>query len=403
MGKEKYISIKKSVSGFSFANLGLFTGFGDGVVAAVYSLVVLGIFTNVFNEHIASSAVGIYVAIYSVYCVIVGLFANEILRLISKSKLLYIVMLIVALCYAMMSFSIQPSSFVFLDYLSGTCTTLVGMLIPLFMADFSKKVGMEKLNARYHLWVNIGALLAPTFALTIASQFGSYRTPFLAAAMIYFSGMLFFKHFGIVQEEKEVKPVKLSKSLRALSINTRAFFNTPGMTRAYVVNFGYYALRAMRLLYVPIVVIEHGFSNEVLSTVLTIGILPYIIFGTFIGKLVKKYGTKFWLTIGLLSFAFLSVVACFAEGYTLLTVFVLWQISGACMESVHDLLFFNSAKKTEQARYYGVFRTSGNFPNVVAPILGAICIAVFGNTSAVWIVTAVLGVLSTIVLWSKKD
>ena len=82
-------------------------------------------------------------------------------------------------------------------------------------------------------------------------------------------------------------------------------------------------------------------------------------------------------------------------------MFVLWQISGAFMEACHDLLFFNDMPKTEQPRFYGVFRTSVNFPSVVAPLLGMLCIAIFGTTSAVWIITAIMAVLSTIVLWSK--
>ena len=69
MAREKYISVGRNVSGFSFANLGLFTGFADGVYNAVYSLVILEIFRS-------SAIVGIYVAIYSVFCFLVGLFAN---------------------------------------------------------------------------------------------------------------------------------------------------------------------------------------------------------------------------------------------------------------------------------------------------------------------------------------
>ena len=49
MGREKYLSMRKNVTGFSFANLGLFTGFASSVVSAVYSLVLLGIFKLFFN------------------------------------------------------------------------------------------------------------------------------------------------------------------------------------------------------------------------------------------------------------------------------------------------------------------------------------------------------------------
>ena len=394
MAKDKYISVKSGVSGFSFANLGLFTGFADGIYNAVYSLVLLEIFRN-------SAVVGIYVAIYAAFCMLVGLFANEIFRQFSKVKVFYFVMLMLAVCYAMMSFSIRPSTFIILDYVTGIAITLVGVLIPLFMSDFSKNIGMAKLNSRYHLWLNIGALFAPMIAVAIADEFTN-RAAFFASALIYFAGWMSFKFFRVVQEDKKITPVNPRRTFKALWKNTIAFFSRPGMPRAYFVNFGYYSLRAMRYLYVPIVVIENGFSKDTLGWVLTLGIIPYLFLSEMMAKLVRKYGKKMWLMIGFLSFAGFSALATLVTGFPLLAIFVLWQISGALMESVHDLLFFDSAKKTEQTKYYGIFRTSVNLPNVIAPIFGAACIAIFGATSAVWIVTAVIGGLSALVLASKK-
>ena len=403
MSREKYLSIRKNVNGFSFANLGLFTGFGSGVVNAVYSLTLLGIFEMFFSEQVASAAVGVYAAIYALFACIVGIFSAEILHWFTKSRLLYITMATIGACYAMMSFSVKPSTFIILDYVALASLTLINMLLPLFISDFSKGVGMEKLNARYFLWANVGALIAPVFAMSIVSHFdGNYRMPFLAAGMIYFSGLLFFKHFGIVQQEKVLKPVNMRKTLRALRINAMAFFRRAGMLRAYMVNFGFYALRSIRLLYVPIVVIENGFSNETLGIVLSVGILPYIIVEYFIGKWIKKYGVKLWLTLGFVLFALCSVFATFVTGHWLLVIFVLWQIPGAFMEAAHDLLFFNGMPKKEQSRFYGIFRTSVNFPNIIVPVFGTLCIAVFGTTSSVWLITAVVGVLSTLVLLSKR-
>ena len=394
MAKDKYISVKSGVSGFSFANLGLFTGFADGIYNAVYSLVLLEIFRN-------SAVVGIYVAIYAAFCMFVGLFANEIFRQFSKVRVFYFVMLMLAVCYAMMSFSIRPSTFIILDYVTGIAITLVGVLIPLFMSDFSKNIGMAKLNSRYHLWLNIGALFAPMIAVAIADEFTN-RAAFFASALIYFAGWMSFKFFRVVQEDKKITPVNPRRTFKALWKNTIAFFSRPGMPRAYFVNFGYYSLRAMRYLYVPIVVIENGFSKDTLGWVLTLGIIPYLFLSEMMAKLVRKYGKKMWLMIGFLSFAGFSALATLVTGFPLLAIFVLWQISGALMESVHDLLFFDSAKKAEQTKYYGIFRTSVNLPNVIAPIFGAACIAIFGATSAVWIVTAVIGGLSALVLASKK-
>ena len=394
MAKDKYISVKNGVSGFSFANLGLFTGFADGIYNAVYSLVLMEIFTN-------SAVVGVYVAIYAFFCMIVGLFANEVFRRFSKVRVFYFAMLMMAICYAMMSFSIQPSTFVILDFTTGVAITLVGVLIPLFMSDFSKNIGMARLNSRYHLWMNVGALFAPMIAVAIADQVTN-RSAFFASALIYFAGWLSFKFFHVVQEDKRITPVNPRKTVRALVKNAVAFFKRPGMPRAYAVNFGYYSLRAMRYLYVPIVVMENGFSKDTLGWVLTLGIIPYLVLSEMMAGLVRRYGKKKWLFVGFSSFAVFSALATFVGGWPLLAIFVMWQVSGALMESVHDLLFFDTAKKTEQTKYYGIFRTSVNLPNVVAPILGAVCITVFGGTSAVWVVTAVIGAISALLVMAKK-
>ncbi|MDE6251004.1 MAG: MFS transporter [Alphaproteobacteria bacterium] len=392
--KSKYLSVRGSVSGFSFANMGLFTGFADGIYNAVYSLVILEIFRS-------SAIVGFYVALYAAFCMIVGLFANELFRQFSKVKVFYFSLLMLAVCYAMMGFSIRPISFITLDYTTGIAITLVGVLIPLFMSDFAGNAGMAKLNSRYHLWINVGALFAPMIAVAIANRFDN-RSAFFASALIYLLGWMFFKYFKIVQQTPQVKPVNPRRTLRSLWRNTLAFVRCPGMLRAYAINFGYYSLRAMRYLYVPIVVIENGFSKDTLGWVLTLGIIPYLLLSDLMGRLVGRYGKNIWLILGFSSFALFAAAATVVTGIPLLAIFVAWQVSGALMESVHDLMFFDTAKKTEQTRFYGVFRTSVNLPNIVAPILGAICITIFGTTSAVWAVSATIGALSVGILITRR-
>ena len=395
MGRERYISVGKKVNGFSFANLGLFTGFADGVYNAVYSLVILEIFRS-------SAIVGVYVAIYSIFCLIVALFANELFRAFSKVRVFYFAMLMVAICYAMMGFSILPRTFVILDYTTGFATTLIAVLIPLFMSDFSKNIGMARLNARYHLWGNMGALIAPSVAVLIANHFGN-RAAFFGSAFIYLLGWMMFKYFRIVQEDKQIKPVSPRRTYRALIKNAVAFFKFPGMLRAYLVNFGYYSLRALRILYVPILVIENGFSKDTLAVVLTLGIIPYLVLSELMGHLVRKYGKTLWLMLGVGSFSVLAACAVFVTGYPLLAIFILWQISGAFMEPVHDLLFFDGVPKSQQSRFYGVFRTSVNLPSVIVPMLGAGVITLFGTTAAVWTVCAFVGAFIMLILVPHKN
>jgi MFS family permease len=208
--------------------------------------------------------------------------------------------------------------------------------------------------------------------------------------------------FKIVQENKQIKPVSPRKTYRALVRNAVAFFKLPGMLRAYLVNFGYYSLRALRVLYVPILVIENGFTKDTLAWVLTLGIIPYLFLSEVMGRAVRKFGKTIWLMLGFGSFAVLSAIAAFATGVPLLAIFVLWQISGALMEPVHDLLFFDCVPKSQQSRFYGVFRTSFNLPNVVVPMLGAVVITLFGTTAAVWTVSAFVGAFVMLILVPNK-
>ena len=383
----------KRVSGFSFANMGMFSGFAGSIISAVYSLVLFDIFQN-------SAAVGIYVSIYFVFAMSVGLFAGEIFKRISKARLFYGCFLMAGIIYAMMGFSIKPATFIALDFTSGIFQILIGLLLPLFMADFSKDVGMEKLNARYWFWINIGALLAPMLALTVADRFG-IRAPFFIAAGMYILGLFVFSSMKIIQEDKKATLIHAKRTARSILRHVILFFRRKPFVRAYFVLFGNYAMIALRGIYVPIMVIEQGFSKETLGIVLTLGIIPYVILSQPMGYLAKRYGKKLWLAAGFLSFSALAFWASFATGWTLLAIFVLWQISGAFIEPLRDLLFFDVAKKEERARFMGIFRTASSIARITIPLVAGVAIFAFGMTSVVWIIAGTVALLTAMLVLKK--
>ena len=135
--------------------------------------------------------------------------------------------------------------------------------------------------------------------------------------------------------------------------------------------------------------IENGFDKDVLGWVLTWGIVPYLVLSEFMGRAVRRFGKTIWMVLGFGSFVVLSAAAMFATGIPLLVIFVAWQVSGALMESVHDLLFFDGTTKS-------------HLPNVIAPMLAAAVISLFGMTAAVWVVTVFIGAFSLLVLVEKK-
>jgi MFS family permease len=390
---DKYLSMHKRVSGFSFANLGMFSGFASGIIGAVYSLVLYDIFKN-------PAIVGIYVSAYFVFAMAISLLAGEIFKRISKARLFYTCLLAAGVIYFMMAFSIKPATFIALDFTGGVFQVLIGLLIPLFMADFSKNVGMEKLNARYWFWINIGALLAPMLALVVADNFG-IRSPFFIAAGMYVLGLFVFSSMKVIQEDKKATIIKATRTLRSIWRHVIIFFRRKPFVRAYFVLFGNYAMIALRGIYVPIMVMEQGFSKETLGIVLTLGIVPYVILSQPMGYLAKRYGKKLWLAAGFLSFSALAFWASFATGWTLLVIFVLWQISGAFIEPLRDLLFFDAARQEERMRFMGIFRTAGAIARIATPLVAGVAIFVFGMTSVVWVIAGTVALFTAMLVLKK--
>jgi MFS family permease len=97
----------------------------------------------------------------------------------------------------------------------------------------------------------------------------------------------------------------------------------------------------------------------------------------------------------------LAFCASFATGWTLLAIFVLWQISGAFIEPLRDLPFFDAAKKDERAKYWGIFRTASSVARIGMPLLAAAAIFAFGMTSIVWIVAGVVATLVALLVLKK--
>lgn len=391
MASEKYLSMKKSVNGFSFANLGLFYGFGNSVIGAVYSLVLFDIFQN-------SSIVGVYTSLSYGLVMLLALSTGEFFRRFTKSRIFYVSILTAGILSFMMAFSIKPITFIVLDQLSWLPFLLIGYSIPLFLSDFSKDAGMDRLNGRYYTWLNIGSALAPIVAMFFAENYGN-RSAYFVAAAVMFAGFLYFGSYHLVSQEKPVKKLIPKRTMRSILNNVRVFFKNPNLRKAYFINNGYYALSIIANIYIPIIVVqENGFSKEILGYVLAACTVPYIIMATLMPIIAKKIGKRICISAGFLIFAALAITALFVQGYALLGIFVAWNFAVAMIESLRDLLFFESVDRVETSRFIGIYNTGDNVPKFIFPMLCAGIIAITGMTSMVWLVSAAVAIISAFIM-----
>lgn len=391
MASEKYLSMKKSVNGFSFANLGFFYGFGNSIIGAVYSLVLFDIFKN-------SSVVGIYTSLSYGFVMLLALSTGEFFRRFTKTRIFYVSILMTGIFSFMMAFSIKPITFIVLDQLSWLPFLLIGYSIPLFLSDFSKGTGMERLNGRYYTWLNIGSALAPIVAMFFAENFGN-RSAYFVTAAVMFAGFLYFGSYHLVSEEKPIKKIIPKRTMRSILNNVHLFFKNSHLRKAYMVNCGYYALSIISGIYMPIIIVsENGFSKEILGYVLAACTVPYILMATLMPIIAKKIDKKICIAAGFLIFSGLAISALFVKGYALLGIFVAWNFAVAMIEPLRDLLFFESVSRSEASRFIGIYNTGDNVPKFIFPMVCAGVIAITGMTSLVWVVSAVVAVITAFIM-----
>jgi len=391
LASEKYLSMKKSVNGFSFANLGLFYGFGNAVVNSVYALVLMDIFHS-------SSIVGVYTSLSYGLVMLLTLTTSEFFKRFTKTRIFYSSMLIAGIFAFMMAFSIKPITFIVLDQLSWLPWLLIGGCIPLFLSDFSKKTGMDKLSGRYYMWLNIGSTIAPIIAMFFAENYGN-RSAYFVASAIMLIGLMYFSSYKLVSEDMPIKKLIPRRTLHSIINNIRVYFKNSGLRKAYLINCGYYAVSIIMSIYMPIIIVEeNGFSKEVLGYVLAACTLPYILMAAIMPVISKKFGKKVCISAGFLIFATLVTLSVFVNGYTLLVLFVAWNFAFAMIESLRDLLFFDSVNNSEASRFIGIFNTGDNVPKFITPMICAGVIALTGSTNFVLIIAAIVAVLSAFVM-----
>jgi MFS family permease len=392
MAKDRYISMKSSVNGFSFANLGLFYGFGNSIIGAVYALCLMDIFHN-------SSVVGVYNSLSYGFVMLLALISGEFFRRFTKTRIFYVSVLFAGIFSFMMAFSIKPVTFIILDQLSWLPWMLIGYSIPLFLSDFSKQSSMERLSGRYYTWLNLGSLFAPIVAMFFAENFGN-RSAFFVVAAVMFLGLIYFKSYHIVSEDRPIKKLIPRRTMRSVINNIRIYFRRPPLVKAFLINCGYYAVSIISSIYVPLIIISDGFSKATLGVLLAACVVPSIIIEGPISGLANKIGSKPIISAGFALFSLLSIGAIFVHGYALLGIIVAMNFAMAMIEPLRDLLFFTSVSSSDASRFIGVYNSGDNVPRFIFPLICAGVIALTGITSLVWLVSAGVALISALIMFS---
>ncbi|MDR2685161.1 MAG: MFS transporter [Rickettsiales bacterium] len=381
---DKYISYSQKTNGYTFANIGFFYGFGGSILSSVYSLILLDIFKD-------PAIVGLYSAAFAVIAMLFSMFSSEIFRLLPKAKILPGACVAIIVSVFMMAFQPSAGSFIVLDVIRECAWALFVTSLTLFMTDFAVGKNVEKVFGRYYVLNNIGSIVAPIIALRMASYFGNARATLMLVSLVFMCALLYYKNYRVTAEDKRARVAPPKKTLAKVFGNLFAYLSNRELVKAYIVMFVYYAIRALRSLYVPIAVLSAGFSKDTLGLVLAIGTIPFALLAVPANRVAMRAGPSRLLMLGYITYAAFAFIASVSSGMMLLGLFAIWQISNAISEPIKELPFYNTANKSEQLRFVGIFGTAKYLASVLSPLLGAGVIMLTGSVGCVWILAGAIG------------
>jgi len=282
----------------------------------------------------------------------------------------------------------------------GACLAVVASLristVGIIVGDKSDKESLPKNEGFLYTIMNFSWLVGPLLAGFIAEKYGVTEV-FIFAAGFMLIAVVLFKIFKIrdnrIEKKADEKFIQVVKK----------FFSKKERRIAYVMGGGICLWWAFIYTYIPIYIIENGFSDIILGYFLFAAVLPLILLEYRFGELATRKGFRkvfFWGYSIVATCAF----ACFfmPNLYFILGTIILASIGMAMLEPTTEAYFLELIKKHERDRYYGIYNTSIEVFYASATLISALVLLVLPFKFLFLLYTILMLTLALISLKTKR-
>ena len=168
------------------------------------------------------------------------------------------------------------------------------------------------------------------------------------------------------------------------------FFQQPRLVFAWVAAVGRYVWWVMFFVYVPIYVVESGYSKILAGALISIG-SGFLIFLPLFGRVVRRFGIRNVLRMGFFVSAVLTASASLLAGWPWLAIVVLLastlaMVSLDAVANLPFMLLVRRGERTEMTTVYSTYRDCGE---ICAPAFFSVLLA-FAALPAVFAATGAL-------------
>lgn len=321
----------------------------------------------------------------------------DFIRRLGKTTFLSLLLFLLVL--AMLVLSILSPSFLGMVLLGAVIVinSVTWVVIDIILEDFSTDDISGRIRGWHLMLMNTGILAGPLLASQLMERVGFWGI-FLSSAFLYvlvFLWIIFGLHSVNFYFKREVRWNGFWQKIRT----------TPDILRIYGVSFALEFFYVVMIVYMPLRLIDLGFSWTQIGLIFTVMLLPFVLIQYPLGVLAdKRWGEKEMLLIALAILAVSTGVAAFSNSVSLMfwmAVLFVTRIGAAAIEVLRDSYFYKQIDG-DDGDIIAFFRTTRPTANIVVAILGAMLLLWF-PLAAVFILSVIVSVSVLYTTFSLQD
>ncbi len=324
------------------------------------------------SEFINENYVGLLYTAGSLVTLIAFSYSSEILAKIGDRKAIILGVLINFITLLVLGFAKTPILIIGAFIAFMVTNSIIMLLLDVFFEHLEDGKTIGNMRGIYLSVTNLAWLVSPVLSGYIISVYG-HASIYIVASVL---ALLMLSRFFIARFPASRKYLKISffKAIKHLNGNKNI--------RAIVgVNFLLQFFYAIMVIYTPIYLIDHiGFDWETLGIIFTIMLLPFILLGIPVGKIIDKgVSEKKLITVGFIVMALATFCLLLIQTKTI----ILWAIilfttrfGAALVETASEIYFFKRSEVTD-TDILSIFRDMSPFAYIVAPITATLLLLIF--------------------------
>jgi ACDE family multidrug resistance protein len=356
--RKRFFLPEKSI--FSLAQINLFTS-----IAAAATTTIWAVYINSFvdNQVLTGLISGFltFVSFLSYFFFVPLIERNDRRKLFAFSLSLFVIV------YFLLAYVKNFFLFLLLAILLTANYAFKVSLSGVIIKNNSSDKTLSRCEGILYTFLNLGWIIGPLVAGYVTVQYGMTYVFLIASILILFA-LLIFKttKFKDGSSSAVQRDYSLYKSFKG-------FFSKRKRVYAYVLGGGHTIWWVLIYLYMPLFLIERGYSEMVVGYFLTAIVIPLILLEFRLSSLVEKYGFKKMFKIGFM-ITTLASLSCFIfyDIHFIFVFLVLASFGLAILEPSSEAYFLKISNAEEVKKYFGPYNTSRDLFQFIGKMAGSL-------------------------------